>query len=319
MAVEEVTYFSEKKQIECPVCGSKFKPEIMREGRGRLSAGELTNELRRTYIPTAKFGKVNPLLYPIYVCPSCLYAAEPADYMRPPDPVIEKLREYRSVRAKYLISLFGRVPDFAEKRDLISGVSSYLMAISSYSFFEPKKFSSSIKMGIASLRAAWLMNDLFEETAEPLYTELANGLYQKASVFYDRALAGQTNGKEPLDFEPWLGPDTDNNFGYDGFLYVTSILRYKTALYIEDPMEKVEAYEQIKRVLSKVFGMGRKARDKPQDLLNLARDAYDAIGEEQKQIQAMLDGEEIPEDENSEAAEGTEAGGSAEDIEIPEP
>ncbi len=40
-----MTFFS-KEEIKCPVCGAAFYREEMRTGRGRLIAGELTEELR---------------------------------------------------------------------------------------------------------------------------------------------------------------------------------------------------------------------------------------------------------------------------------
>ena len=39
----------------------------MMTGSGRLNAGELTEELRRLYIPSKKYGEVNPLIYYIVV------------------------------------------------------------------------------------------------------------------------------------------------------------------------------------------------------------------------------------------------------------
>ena len=85
---DDVTYFS-KEELTCPICDSHFNGEEMRMGGGRLSAGELTDELRRRYQPTQKYGKVNPLLYPITVCPNCLYAADDFDYLSIPQKSFE--------------------------------------------------------------------------------------------------------------------------------------------------------------------------------------------------------------------------------------
>ncbi len=284
---EDVTFYS-KNEIQCPVCGANFRREDLLSGRGRLNAGELTNELRRMYIPTQKYGEVNPLLYPITVCPNCFYSVFAEDFLRPKEKVCDRLRDYQNVRAQYLIKLFGRVPDFLEKRDIYSGVASYILAISTYPFFEKKKFSPTIKMGVSSLRVAWLMGDLIQATKQPHFGELQQGFYKKAAEFYDRALANQSNASEPLDYCPWLGPDTDVNYGYDGFLYVNAVLKYKMSIFVEDPFEKVKIFESTKRILSKVFGIGRKARDKPEILLNMARDMYDKIGGEMDELQKSL-------------------------------
>lgn len=95
---DDVTYFS-KDEIVCPVCQTHFRREEMRMGGGRLSAGELTDELRRTYVPTAKYGKVVPLIYPITVCPNCLYSADDFDFLSLPQKAFENIANYRSVRS----------------------------------------------------------------------------------------------------------------------------------------------------------------------------------------------------------------------------
>ena len=94
-----VTYFS-RTQTRCPICDTAFAREEMRTGRGRLIAGSLTDELRRNYEPSRKFGKVNPLLYPVTVCPSCYYGAYERDFLIIP----EDAKANGSVR-----TLMGRV------------------------------------------------------------------------------------------------------------------------------------------------------------------------------------------------------------------
>jgi uncharacterized protein (DUF2225 family) len=282
---DEVTYFA-KDDIICPVCGIAFKREELRLGGGRLNAGELTNELRRTYIPTQKYGAINPLIYPITVCYSCLYAADDFDFLSLPQKAVESIKVYHDIRAQYLIKIFERIPDFQEKRDLFSGAASYILAMSCIPFFDRKRFSPTMKIGIYSLRSAWLFSDLFLETKDPKYQELSLLFYKKAAEFYDTALNNQN--KEPIDGAKSLGPDTDKNFGYDGMLYVAAVLQYKTAHFVEDPYEKLRLFEETKRILSKVFGMGRKAKDKPEVLLNFSREIYDKLGEETESLQVSL-------------------------------
>lgn len=284
---EEITFYS-KNDTECPVCGTAFKREEMLTGRGRLSAGELTNELRRNYLPTQKYGTVFPLIYPITVCPNCLYAADDYDFLSLPQKAIQNINNFKEIRAQYLIKIFDKIPKFVEKRDLISGTASYILAISCYSFFDKKKFSPTIKIGICSLRAAWLMSDIFQQTNDQKYQELSELFYKKASEFYDLALNNQTKAIESLDGAKNLGPDTDKNFGYDGLLYVDAILKYRTAHYVEDPYDKLQIYEDVKRVLSKVFGIGKKAKDKPEVLLNFAKIIYEKMGEEMETLQMSL-------------------------------
>ncbi len=149
---EDITYYS-KNDIECPICETGFKREEMLTGRGRLNAGDLTDELRRKYIPTQKYGKVSPLIYPVTVCPNCLYAADDYDFLSIPQKAKQNIENYKVVRAEYLIKIFGKIPKFSEKRDIVSGAASYILALSCYPFFDKKKFSPTIKIGIYSLRS----------------------------------------------------------------------------------------------------------------------------------------------------------------------
>ncbi len=294
---EEISYFS-KNEIICPVCETHFRREDLLTGRGRLNAGDISNELRRSYIPTQKYGEINPLLYPITVCPNCLFAAEKNDFLQINKKKVEALQEMAETRAKYLIKIFGKLPDFYGNRNLESGTASYILAISCYPFFDMKKFAPAAKIGIHSLRLAWLMQDMFEasKNIEKSYKELSEMFYRKAAEFYNLALARQTKAEENMDAK-WLGPDTDNDFGYDGFLYINAVLNFKASIYEEDPLEKLKIFENSKRILSKVFGIGRKAKEKPELLLNLARDVYDKINEEEDQLKSTLgDLDEIQEE-----------------------
>ena len=68
-----LSYFS-KDKIPCPVCKKAFSREIMRSGNGRMIAGKLTDELHRIYEPSAKYGRVYPMIYEIGACPYCYTA-----------------------------------------------------------------------------------------------------------------------------------------------------------------------------------------------------------------------------------------------------
>ena len=65
-----ISYWA-KEKIRCPACRHNFPREEMFTGSGRLSAGELTEELHRKYVPTARYGKINPLIYAVGACPNC--------------------------------------------------------------------------------------------------------------------------------------------------------------------------------------------------------------------------------------------------------
>ena len=68
----QLTYFLNRKYHVQHA--EQFLREELLSGSGRLLAGELTDELRRTYIPSQKYGAVYPLIYSIGVCPQCFLA-----------------------------------------------------------------------------------------------------------------------------------------------------------------------------------------------------------------------------------------------------
>ena len=55
----KVTFIS-KEPVICPVCETPFNREELFSGR--VNAGDLTDELHRTYLPTHNYGEVHPLL-----------------------------------------------------------------------------------------------------------------------------------------------------------------------------------------------------------------------------------------------------------------
>ena len=64
-----ISYWS-KNKCHCPVCKKDFPREEMLSGNGRMNAGKLTDELHRLYIPSARYGKIYPLIYAIGACPN---------------------------------------------------------------------------------------------------------------------------------------------------------------------------------------------------------------------------------------------------------
>ena len=81
---KKVTFIS-KEPIVCPVCEASFNREELFSGR--VNAGDLTDELHRTYIPMHSYGEVHPLVYELTVCPSCWYSAYKYDFLGLPSKV----------------------------------------------------------------------------------------------------------------------------------------------------------------------------------------------------------------------------------------
>lgn len=275
-SANNLTFF-QKKAMTCPVCDDLVRREEMRSGRGRMIAGNLTVELRRNYEPSAKYGEVYPLIYPVVVCPSCYFASFREDFSKFPERAIDALKEQTGDRQQQIRELLGFL-DFTQPRGLVEGLASYLLAISCYDQ-GPKELSPLVKQGISCLRAAWLAMDLYKKHPGENYEQLAAKLYRKARYFYSYAIENEQNGKQSMAGCPHLGPDLDQNYMYDGVLYISGYLEYKYGPQ-SDPDYRRTMLEKAKRTVARIFGMGRASKNKPQAILDNARDLYTTISEQ---------------------------------------
>lgn len=268
-----ITFYS-KEQIECPVCNAKFRREELHSGGGRLIAGNLTDELRRLYEPSAKYGVVYPVIYNMTVCPKCLYSSFPQDFSIPVKATLEKLFETTEARYTSMKRLFRRI-DFTKARGLIEGAGSYYLALLCYELFD-MKFSPTIKQAICSIRAAWIFDELSKKYPEENYRYVSQLFYRKATFLYRRALELESTGGEIIAGLKSFGPDIDKNYGYDGIMYLSALLEYKYG-------QKTNAELRVKRMkaqkftLAKMFGLGKSSRAKPGPLLEAARSLYDIL------------------------------------------
>ena len=280
-SVSKITFWS-KKDIECPVCEHKFKREELLTGRGRLIAGELTQELRRLYEPSQKYGDVCPLNYTITVCPSCYFGAFNQDFENVPSDIIEILNKESDTRKKYLDKILPDV-DFTQSRGLKEGAASYYLAISSYEHF-PASVAPTIKRGIAALRAAWIFTDLQKRFPNENFDYCAKIFYYKAQFFYSLAIEYEQDGTESLAEVPHLGPDLDKNYAHDGVFYLGGLLEYKYGDKSDLEMRK-KRLEFAKRAVARLFGMGKASKSKPSALLDNARELYEQMSSESSESQ----------------------------------
>ncbi|MCX7039034.1 MAG: DUF2225 domain-containing protein, partial [Spirochaetes bacterium] len=213
MDAQKLTFF-EKKQTVCPVCGGKFYREEPLSGGGRLIAGELTDELRRKYEPSKKFGEVHPLVYPVVVCPTCYYSAYPHDFAALPDDTLKKAEVNADERREAIGLVFPEL-DFTSPRTLKEGAASHFFAIMCYDFFD-RRANPTFKAGLSSLRAAWLFSDLHARFPADNYDFLSKIFYRKARFYYMLSLEREQKGQEAFDAALNFGPDLDKNYGYDG-------------------------------------------------------------------------------------------------------
>ena len=273
--------FISKTETGCPVCGHMFHKEEMMTGGGRLNAGDLTSELRRLYIPSKKYGEINPLIYYMTVCPRCLYAANSTDFNEIDDDIKEKIDLETEERETELLKILPGL-DFTASRSLKEGVASYYYAMKATDHF-PAFMSPSIKSGIYSLRAAWLCNDLHAKNPSENYDYLASIFYRKARFYYVQAIAGEQDGSETMSGLKNLGPDLDKNYGYDGALYMTAYLEYKFCP-SDDPVRRKASLENAKKTIARIFGMGKASKNKPAAILDNSKELFDKIKNELKEF-----------------------------------
>ncbi|MBN2810631.1 DUF2225 domain-containing protein [Treponema zuelzerae] len=268
-----ITFYT-KEQTQCPICNAKFKQEKVMSGGGRLIAGSLTDELRRLYEPSAKFGEVLPLVYAMTVCPKCLYAAFPQDFCVLDKESLNKIYDGMQDRFTSVKQLFSKI-DYAGSRTLNEGAASYYLALLCYESVDTK-YSPHIKQGLCALRGAWLFSDMGRKFPEENYSYIADLLYRKSLFYYRRAVELETSGQEMIANLKSFGPDLDKNYGFDGVLYLAALLEVKYGSRT-DPEKRRELLAYHRRSLAKMFGLGRSSRNKPGPLLEHARNLYDSI------------------------------------------
>jgi uncharacterized protein (DUF2225 family) len=269
--------FISKKDYTCPACGEVFHKEELLTGGGRMIAGALTMELHRLYEPSAKYGEVYPLIYNAVVCPKCWFASMEADFSQLPDPRKLDAMEDQERRIADTRLIFPNV-QFTRSRGLVEGAAAQYLVLRCYDFYE-KYTSPTIKQGIAAIRTAWLLDDLDRKFPGQHYDWLATLFRKKAEYFYYEALNREQTGLETMSGIKAYGPDIDKNYSYEGMLYMCAYLRYKYGP-SQTPEERKAALEDARRTIAKLFGMGKKSKDKPGAFLELARKVYDSINKE---------------------------------------
>jgi len=242
-----------------------------------MIAGKLTEELHRIFEPSAKYGKVYPLIYQALVCPSCWFASMEPDFAALPPEGKTKALNDKAKRFSDTELVFSGI-DFGEPRDLINGAASQYLVLRCYDYFN-KETSPTVKQGLAALRCAWLLDDVAKDNPGQHYDWLATLFRKKAQFLYNEALAKEQNGSETLSGIKIFGPDIDKNYSYEGMLYLCAYLRYKFGP-AHNQEERKASLEDARRTISKLFGMGKSSKEKPGAFLEIARKLYDTINKE---------------------------------------
>ena len=286
MEAQKLTFF-EKKQTVCPVCDGKFYREDLLSGGGRLIASDLTPELRRLYEPSRKFGEVSPLVYPVTVCPTCYFSSFAADFTAIPDKGLKKAELNGAERRRGAALLFPEL-DFASPRTLFEGVASYFFAMMCYDFYD-KKANPTYKSGLCALRAAWLLSDIHVKFPGDNWNYASLVFYRKARFYYRMAIERESAGAEAFDANLAFGPDLDKNYGYFGVIYLAAYLdfRYGAA---HDDAKRIFDLENARRMMAKIFGVGKSSKNKPSVLLDKAKDIYEQMGAELARLRPEVQG-----------------------------
>jgi uncharacterized protein (DUF2225 family) len=272
----KISYLSKEVYV-CPVCDEEFKREELLSGSGRLNAGELTDELHRLYVPSAKYGSIYPLAYQATVCPKCWFSSMPGDFTRLPKDKIYDVAACEEKRREEAELIYPGI-DFRKPRTLAAGVISQYLLMRCYDYYGSDS-SPTIKQAVAALRAGWLLDELDKKEQGQHYDWLAVLFKKKAGFLYLEALKREQNGKETLSAMGNLGPDTDKNYGYEGLIYMAGLLQYKYG--DTNAAEfRVATLGEAKRNLAKMLGLGKSSKNKPGPLIEKSRALYDAIAKE---------------------------------------
>jgi hypothetical protein len=280
---QKLTFF-ERKQTACPVCNGKFFREDLLSGGGRLIAGDLTKELRRQYDASKKYGEVKPLLYAVTVCPVCYFAAFPQDFAALPDSHLKKAEVSANDRQESISVIFPQL-DFTAPRTVREGIASYYFAAMCYDFYE-KRANPTFKAGLATLRAAWLLDDLHHQEPGSNWDHLSLIFYRKARFYYQLALERESAGQEPFDAALAFGPDLDKNYGYYGVIYLSAYLDFKYGS-ASNPDRRLDSLQYARRMMAKIFGAGKSSKNRPAAILENAKEVYEMMGEEIQRLQPV--------------------------------
>ncbi len=277
--------FYSKQKVTCPFCEKDFPREELLSGGGRMIAGELTDELRRIFEPSVKYGPVYPMIYSVAACPVCHSATLWPDFTELTDRVIiNKLFEKEEERKKAVETVFPFY-DLHRPRTLLDGAAAYYLALLTYEEF-PHSYSPTIKKAQISLRLAWLSGDLNQRSPNRGFDYVQQMFYRKAMFFYQEALEMETGRVENITAISHFGPDIDKNYGYDGVIYLCGLLEYKYGQR-ENISERLKKLDEYKRAIARIFGLGKSSKSKPGPLLEHSRSLYDSISKELKDANVL--------------------------------
>lgn len=270
----QISYWA-KEKCTCPVCKKAFDHEVMLSGQGRMIAGSLTDELHRNFEPSAKYGRVYPLLYEVGACPNCYSAFFWNDFKELKNRDIEdKIFSHMEKRKAAVHEIFPYF-NLKKERSLFDGCAMYYLALLTYNDVDEEMIPT-LKQGIISLRLAWLCKELNQRCADHNYDYISDVFYRKALFFYQQAVINESARTEKSSSLNNMGPDMDKNYGWDGVIYLCGLLEYKYGQQ-DDVQLRVKKLAESKTAIARIFGLGKSSKNKPGPLLEHARNLYDNL------------------------------------------
>lgn len=272
-----ISYWS-KEKCTCPVCKKTFEKEVMLSGNGRMIAGKLSDDLHRTFEPSAKFGRIYPLIYEIGACPNCYTALIWSDFKELRDKnTTDSLFDSREERREKCETIFPHF-NLKKERTLYDGCAMYYLALLTYSKM-PADNLPTMKSAFLSLRMAWLTRELDMAVPGHNFKYISDVMYRKALFFYQQAIVCETARTEKSSTLSNFGPDMDKNYGWDGVIYLCGLLEYKYGQQ-EDMQLRLKKLSESKTAIARIFGLGKSSKNKPGPLLEKARNLYDLLTKE---------------------------------------
>lgn len=269
-----ISYWS-KNKCHCPVCKKDFPREEMLSGNGRMNAGKLTDELHRLYIPSKRYGKINPIIYAIGACPNCHAAFLWNDFKDITDQAsLDRIYDKADERKAAVNAVFPYY-DLTRNRTLLDGAAMYYLALLTYDEVD-LSYLPTMKRAILTLRLAWLCQELEEEVPKHNFAVAADVFYKKAIFFYQQAVINETKRIEKSSTLAAMGPDTDKNYGWDGVIYLCGLLEYKYGQR-EDEALRMKKLDESKIAIARIFGLGKTTKEKPGPLLEHSRNLYETL------------------------------------------
>ncbi|MDE5898474.1 MAG: DUF2225 domain-containing protein [Treponemataceae bacterium] len=272
-----ISYWSKDKCL-CPVCRKHFDREMMMAGNGRMIAGELSDDLHRTFEPSARFGRIYPLIYEIGACPNCYTALLWGDFKELKNKeACETLYKKSEERRSKVDAVFPHF-DLSRKRTLFDGAAMYYLAVLTYDDVN-RDLIPTMKSAFLTLRLAWLSRDLDAACPQHNYGYISEAFYRKALFFYQQATLNEASRVERSSALANFGPDMDKNYGWDGVIYLCGLLEYKYGQR-DDMQLRLKKLSEAKTAIARIFGLGKSSKAKPGPLLEKSRDLYDRLSKE---------------------------------------